>query len=358
MLAPSNRPKSRLRRTLSARAKSKGQRAKRLALTSLVLVPCTLLFALSAVALGGFALVRTRAATPDSSPFALSPSPSLAWLSDRAWLHPSRVGSSPFCLSSLPLFAPTLSSPVPFAVAYTWNVAGSGAFSTASNWTPSRSSPASDDILVFNNGATITASNVTTQTIGQVSIGGGTNVTLQAGLATQTLTINGGAGSLAVANGSQLNISGDNVLTISVAAGSTGSISGSMIFSGATVNTGHQLLAASASGITFNSGSSFTQGLLNSENVFGSGTSNSVVFASGSEFIQKAGSNPFQKTHPASVVVFNTGSTFRLQFSTTPSFSGRTYANFEYNPGAGTNSPNGGAALSIDNLTVTSGTIK
>src|SRR5713101_6536650 len=147
MLAPSNRPKSRLRRTLSARAKSKGQRAKRLALTSLVLVLCTLLFALSAVALGGFALVRTRAESSSIntlSPWeragkvflsprerggvsvrsmrerslrAVTPHPnplpegegkltaqSLSWLSDRAWLHPSRVGSSPSALGSLPLF--------------------------------------------------------------------------------------------------------------------------------------------------------------------------------------------------------------------------------------------------------------
>src|SRR5712692_3523288 len=191
MLAPSNRPKSRLRRTLSARAKSKAQRAKRLALTSLVLVLCTLLFALSAVALSGFALVRTRAATPDSSPSALSPSPSLAWLSDRAWLHPSTVRSSPFGLGSLPLFARTLSPAVPFATAYTWNQTGTGSWLTQTNWTPTRTTPASDDILVFNNGATTTVTNVPlTQTIGQISVGGGTNVTLQAGATASTLTIN------------------------------------------------------------------------------------------------------------------------------------------------------------------------
>src|SRR5712692_9980292 len=261
MLAPSNRPKSRLRRTLSAalslweragvRVRSfslreekkknvlssalsplpnplpegEGVTAHRPLLTALpreistvvshgvnssagrarlstLLALATLLLALS-----GFALVHTRAATPDSSPFALSPSPSLAWLSDRAWLHPSRVGSSPFALSSLPLFARTLSPLVPFATAYTWNQTGTASWTLSTNWTPTRTTPATDDILVFNNGATTTVTNVPlTQTIGQISVGGGTNVTLQALSTSSTLTLNGGIQSLAIASGSQLNL--------------------------------------------------------------------------------------------------------------------------------------------------------
>src|SRR5229473_1938242 len=346
MLAPSNRPKSRLRRTLPARAKSKGQRSKRLALTSLVLVLCTLLFALSAVALSGFALVRTRAATPDSSPSALSPSPSLAWLSDRAWLHPSRVGSSPFALGSLPLFARTLSALEPmFATTYTWTQANSTDFTDAGNWTPNRTALVATDVLVFSGAFTPTATvtNIPSQTIAEMHAQGNVtaNLTPAAGVVV-ALSIAGGAAAidLEVASGSALNITGGatttNTLLITLGVSAIGSISGNMTFSGAQ----HSLQAASATGITFNSGATFTQGALVTGSVFGSGTSNSIVFASGSTFNQLAGSNPFQKTQ------FQTGSLFSFQQNSTPSFSGRTYANFEYNNNS-TNTVTGGSAVSI-----------
>src|SRR6266404_6491602 len=363
MLAPSNRPKSRLRRTLSARAKSKGQRAKRLALTSLVLVLCTLLFALSAVTLSGFALVRTRAATPDSSPSALSPSPSLAWLSDRAWLHPSRVGSSPFALGSLPLFARTLSPLAPmFATTYTWTQANSTDFTDAGNWTPNRTPLATSDVLVFNGAFTPTATvtNIPSQTIGELHAQGNVTANLTPAAGVVALSIAGGAAAvdLKVASGSALNITGGttttNTLLITLGVSAIGSISGNMTFSGAQ----HSLQAASATGITFNSGATFTQGTLVTGNVFGSGTANSIVFASGSTFNQLAGSNPFQKAQPASVVVFQTGSLFSLQSTTvTPSFSGRTYANFELNASGANTIVTGTAAVSINDLTITAGTL-
>src|SRR5216684_526113 len=285
MLAPSNRPKSRLRRTLSARAKSKGQRAKRLALTSLVLVLCTLLFALSAVTLSGFALVRTRAATPGSSPFALCPSPSLAWLSDRAWLHPSRVGSSPFALGSLPLFARTLSPLVPmFATTYTWTQANSTDFTDAGNWTPNRTVLAATDVLVFSGAFTPTATvtNIPSQTIAEMHAQGNVTANLTPAAGVVALSIAGGAAAidLEVASGSALNITGGttttNTLLITLGVSAIGSISGNMTFSGAQ----HSLQAASATGITFNSGATFTQGTGVTGSVFGSGTSNSIVFAS------------------------------------------------------------------------------
>src|SRR6266404_7335773 len=323
MLAPSNRPKSRLRRTLSARAKSKGQRAKRLA---------------------------------------LSPSPSLAWLSDRAWLHPSRVGSSPFALGSLPLFARTLSPLAPmFATTYTWTQANSTDFTDAGNWTPNRTPLATSDVLVFNGAFTPTATvtNIPSQTIGELHAQGNVTANLTPAAGVVALSIAGGAAAidLEVASGSALNIAGctttTNTLLITLGVSAIGSISGNMTFSGAQ----HSLQAASATGITFNSGATFTQGTLVTGNVFGSGTANSIVFASGSTFNQLAGSNPFQKTQPASVVVFQTGSLFSLQANLTPSFSGRTYANFELNSAAASPVVTGGNAVSMDNLTITAGTL-
>ena len=192
-----------------------------------------------------------------------------------------------------------------------------------------------------------------TQTVGKLQVSGGTTINLQSDSA-NTLTIGEtGSDSLTVAGDSQLNVSGTGALLVNVSTGAKGSISGSMTFS-ATSATSHSLTAADASGITFNSGSTFTQGINDAGNVFGSGTANSVVFASGSKFIQLAGFNPFQKSQPASVVVFQTGSLFSLQQSTTPSVSGRTYANFEYNVPA-TNSASGANPLTMDDLSVVQG---
>src|SRR5688572_6437069 len=63
---------------------------------------------------------------------------------------------------------------------YTWNLAGNGSWATANNWSPSRTTPAANDILVFNNGGTKTISNVPTQTIGKLIVTGNTNVSLEA----------------------------------------------------------------------------------------------------------------------------------------------------------------------------------
>jgi hypothetical protein len=237
---------------------------------------------------------------------------------------------------------------------YTWNQTGSAAWTTATNWTPTRTTPASSDVLQFNGGGSVTVTSVPTQTIGQLLISNNSTVLLEAAAASTTLTISGGAGTdLSVGNGSALNVDTTNAMAIAVATGATGSISGAMTVSGAA---GHTLTAADASGITFNSGATFTQGTAATGNVFGSGTSNSIVFTSSSTFIQISGSNPFQKTAPASVVVFQTGSLFSLQGNVTPAFSGRTYANFEMNALGVTATVTGTAATSVDNLTITQGT--
>jgi len=53
--------------------------------------------------------------------------------------------------------------------------------STAANWTPARNTAAPDDILIFDNGASIAVTDVPTQTIGQLLVSGNSIVTLQAG---------------------------------------------------------------------------------------------------------------------------------------------------------------------------------
>ncbi len=235
---------------------------------------------------------------------------------------------------------------------YTWNNAAGGPWTTTTNWTPTRTTPAANDVLVFSNGATMTITAVPTQTIGQLSVSGNTNVTLNAG-ATATLSIAGGTGTdLSVASGSQLNVGTATALTIAVATGATGSINGSMTFAGGA----HRLTAADASGITFQSGATFTTGASFSGNAFGSaGTTNSVIFANGSTFNSIAGANPFGSA--GGLCQFQTGSLYSHQQTGTPSFSGRTYANFELKSAAAAFTVTGGTAVSIDNLTITQGSM-
>ncbi len=241
---------------------------------------------------------------------------------------------------------------------YTWNQTGTASWATATNWTPTRTTPNPADILQFNNGATTTVTNVpATQTIGGILVSNNTNVTLASTTASALTIGNSVSGAdLSVGSGSSLNVLSNVVHSINVATGASGSISGNMTFAGVTSNTAHVLSAADANGITFATGSSFTQNTFNSGNVFGNGTNNSVVFSNGATFNHFAGSNPFQKTQPASVVVFQSGSTYvNNQLNGNGlSFSGRTYGNIVFS-GTGTVNGSGSAGLTMDNLTINSG---
>ncbi len=246
--------------------------------------------------------------------------------------------------------ARTLNTPV--GTNYVWSNNSGGDWQDPANWLPARTTPATTDRLLFNNGVSETITNVPTQTIGQLSVTVNTIATLQAA-APATLTIAGDAGDdLSVAAGSQLNINTATALTINLPTGTTGSISGSMTLSAGA----HRLTAADATGITFQNGATFIEGTSFSGNPFGTTSLNSVIFASGSTFVYLAGSNPFAATQPSSVVVFQAGSTYSHHGSSVGlSTSGRTYANFELNV-AGTATISGGAALVMDQLTVTQGT--
>jgi hypothetical protein len=235
---------------------------------------------------------------------------------------------------------------------YTWIGADNESWAVPGNWNPTRT-PANDDILQFNDGSTKTVTSVPTETIGKLSVTGNTNVTFQTGSAT-TLTISNGTGDdLVVASGSQLNISGAIALSISLSTGATGSVSGAMTFAAGA----HKLLAADAAGITFNNGAVFTTGDSFSESAFGTKEFNSVVFASGSAYIHNSGTNPFAVAVPNSIVVFQRGSLYIHKASTAPAFSGRTYADFEYDHNGSPNAV-GSSSVSIDNLKITQGTFK
>jgi hypothetical protein len=240
---------------------------------------------------------------------------------------------------------------------YIWNQTGTADWTVAANWTPSRTATAPNDILVFNGGGVPTTPiNIPTQTIGQLLISGNTIVNLQGAAAATMLTISGLAGDdLSVTAGSQLNINvATNTTTIFVGAGATGSITGNMTFSAAA----HKLDANDANAIIFNSPAIFTQTTGCTGNVFNTaGTMNVVVFSAGTTFLQADGGNPFGAAQPASKVTFQTGSLYKMQQNSAPSFSGRTYANFEVAFAGFNQSPTGTGFSNIDNLTVTLGVL-
>jgi len=265
-------------------------------------------------------------------------------------------------------FANTGTSGVTAIPTYTWNVS-SGNWATAASWTPSRTSPNTNDILIFDGNTqatpTVTVDFTTSQSIGQIKLQNNANVTLNTD---DNRTLNIGAGisgsDLDIPAGSTLNLQSTAAiagLTVNVVTGNKGSISG-------TVNTAtsvsadqtHQLKAADASGITFNSGGSFTAGLQSFiiNNPFGStGTAGSIIFANGSTFTQFAGTNPFALTVPASIVTFNPSSTYvyKSTGNDSPPFDSRTYGNFEFDATANGTISSGSGTIA-GNLIITSGT--
>lgn len=138
---------------------------------------------------------------------------------------------------------------------YTWN-GGAGAWNVATNWTPTRTTPATNDILQFNDGGTYTVTNVITQTIGQLKVLGNTTLTLQANAANQTVTITPGTGNtgLEIASGSALSNTATNIVSIT-ATNSTQvvDISGTLAWvAGTFTNTGNTLNVSGT--VNFNAG--------------------------------------------------------------------------------------------------------
>lgn len=103
---------------------------------------------------------------------------------------------------------------------YTWNVsATSGDFSTAANWTPARSFPSLNDILVVGSGGNKTLSNVPVQQIRSLYVSNNTMVTLGG---SSTLII---ADTLSVEGGSRIN-SGSKTLVVGRDTANIGTLAG------------------------------------------------------------------------------------------------------------------------------------
>ncbi len=98
---------------------------------------------------------------------------------------------------------------------YTWNQTGTASWATAGNWTPTRTTPTQFDILQINGGVTTTITDVPTQTIGQLTVANNTSVELQS-VASTTLTVGSGAGTVTVKEGALLNLNPASAATMTV----------------------------------------------------------------------------------------------------------------------------------------------
>jgi len=235
---------------------------------------------------------------------------------------------------------------------YTWNSAN-GSWAVSTNWTPARSTPAINDILMFDGlvQAAPTVTNIPTETIGSISFINNVMANLSTTV-TNTISIGHGSVSaphLLVSSGSFVTVSGASALTLSISTGFSGQIHGSVIFA----DEAHRLFSTDASSLNFKNGSQFTTNTGFTGNAFGTANLNSVIFESGSTYNSGAGANPFGAAAPTSVVSFQTGSLYSHQQTALPSLSGRTYANFELNVASFNGTMTGANPLRCDTLTVT-----
>lgn len=121
-------------------------------------------------------------------------------------------GASAFCTDNVTIGA-----------LYLWTGATSADWQTASNWNPSRTTPASSDVLSFSSsGANRNITNVPTQTIGKMFVTGSTTYSVVTPASSKTLTLTSlEGGALQIDNGSTLSI-GDGSFAVNVTIPSTG----------------------------------------------------------------------------------------------------------------------------------------
>jgi hypothetical protein len=237
---------------------------------------------------------------------------------------------------------------------YTWTGGASGGWTTPTNWSPERISPSPGDVLVLAASSIITPDFDASQTISGLHLTNNSRVVFTND-APRTITINDGSSAdFQIDTGSALVDSSDYAITIALAPGATGSVSGAFVVKGVSAAAAHRLTATDANSLTFHGGSLCKIDTLFAGNLFGTAGLNSVIFEKGSVYAQKSGSNPFGAAQPNSVVVFQAGSLFRSEGNINLSFAGRTYADFEYSA-SGSATVNGSTAVSIDDLTITAG---
>ncbi|MBP8137102.1 MAG: hypothetical protein KAY61_02765, partial [Candidatus Eisenbacteria bacterium] len=242
-------------------------------------------------------------------------------------------------------------------VTYVWKSGvTSGLWTDSLNWTPTRGTPALNDVLVFATAGTITARGVRSETVARLLVIGHANVHLECDSAA-TLTLRGEGGhALTVDPDAKLTLGGTSPLEVVLPRHAIGHVNGSLTLSGAA----HRLFARDTSAVTFAAGSTCQSSTTGTGSPFGDGSGlsgmRSVYFAAGSRFDHTAGGDPFGAAAPNAVVAFLPGSRYVVRStSATVSLGGRTYADFEYDaPGVSTIVPIE-STVTMDSLVVRRG---
>ncbi|MFT3681079.1 MAG: YDG domain-containing protein [Ferruginibacter sp.] len=229
---------------------------------------------------------------------------------------------------------------------YTWNGANNASWATGSNWSPTRSSPSTTDILQFSAGNTRTITAVPSQTVGRMVFSNNTIITLQGSSGGTTLTISNGTGTdLDVPSGSSLTIGTNAGMTLATSA--TASIAGTLtVNSGRTYNTNGTTVATTVTGTLVNSGTVTCTS--SAKLLFNASTS---VY----QHAQNGGTIPTAAWAATSACNI-TGTTSAAEFD---GGIGQTFGNFTWNSTSQTSefilATNGGGAFQIAGLlTVTS----
>lgn len=262
------------------------------------------------------------------------------------------------------------------ATVYTWtgNTPGLNTdFQVSTNWNPTRTTPMTTDVLLFDGGITPAplVTNVPTQTVSGLRFVNGINATLNAQTAPageKKLTINDSTGDDLRVTGGIVQVGGTIPLAIEVAAAATGAIMNDAVTGAGSIilmdNAAHRVFSNAANRITFSNGGAFTTAPSYASVAYpfgdgtaGNGADSSVVFASTSVYSHNAGQSPFglaADTTP--VTVFQPGSL--AQWLTTSGFqaSNRTYADLTVGASLAPVqlAPTGTGAFRFDNLVLNS----
>jgi len=243
-------------------------------------------------------------------------------------------------------------------ITYTWNQTGTAAYGTAANWTPTRTLPATDDILVFDGATTPTptVTGVTTETIGKLLFTNSANVIFQSA-ASVTLTISGGTGTdFDIPGGSTLQLASTaaNSINIAYTGAQTASIAGTLSLLSNTSNNNTYTATNSTTTVT---------GTINSSGTITSTTAN-LLFTTGiyNHTFSAAGVSANLPAIPTATWTANTSlcTVTGLTNPTAGTFpSGlitQTFGNFTWNTPLLSTDPNigGGTITSVGTFTMTS----
>jgi hypothetical protein len=135
---------------------------------------------------------------------------------------------------------------------YVWNGSSSSDWQTAANWTPTRTSPNSNDMLTFSgSGSNKSITNVPTQTVGNILVTGSSVYSFTPSSSGNTLVLSKTTGYAAqIDNGSTLTLGpGANVLNATVSTGGTAQIGGQ-------VNLNNSIFTASSTTLILHTNSS------------------------------------------------------------------------------------------------------